>query len=69
MLHAADAEQARPTAASARSLLEGAPPRAPRRTAGPRASGIVAPGGGVRSREKMVWDWPVIADRLHEEWR
>jgi chromosomal replication initiator protein len=69
VLHAADAEQARPTAASARSLLEGAPPRAPRRTAGPRASGIVAPGGGVRSREKMVWDWPVIADRLHEEWR
>jgi chromosomal replication initiation ATPase DnaA len=68
VLHAADAQQARPTAVFARSVLEAAPARPPRR-AGPRASGIVAPGGGVRSREKMVWDWPVITDRLHEEWR
>ncbi len=69
VLHAAEAQQERPTAGFARSVLEGAPPRAPRRAAGPRTSGIVAPGGGLRSREKTVWDWPVIADRLHEEWR
>jgi hypothetical protein len=31
---------------------------------------LVAPGqGGIRSREKMVWDWPDIGDRLIEEWR
>jgi hypothetical protein len=30
----------------------------------------VAPtAGGVRSREKMVWSWPEIGDRLVEEWR
>jgi hypothetical protein len=68
VLQAAEAQQDRPTAGFARTLLEGATPRAPRRT-GLRASGIVAPGGGPRSREKMVLDWPAIADRLHEEWR
>jgi chromosomal replication initiator protein len=68
VLQAAEAQQERPTAAFARSLLEGSAPRAPRRT-GPRASGIIAPGGGVRSREKMVLDWPAVADRLHEDWR
>ena len=69
VLHAAEAQQERPTAGFARSVLEGAAPRAPRRAGGPRSSGIVAPGGGLRSREKMVWEWPAIADRLHEEWR
>ena len=34
------------------------------------AEGIVAPtAGGARSREKTVWDWPEIGDRLIEEWR
>ncbi len=69
VLQASEAQQERPTAAFARSVLEGAAPRLPRRAAGPRASGIVPPGGGPRSREKMVWEWPAIADRLHEEWR
>ena len=34
-----------------------------------RSSGIVAPASGARSREKMVWDWPDVGDRIVEEWR
>ena len=70
VLSAAEAQQAKLTAGFARSVLEGAPARQPRRTAAPRGSGLVAPGtGAARSREKMVWDWPDIGDRLIEEWR
>jgi len=70
LLSAAEAQQAKLTAGFARSVLEGAPARPPRRTAAPRGSGLVAPGtGAARSREKMVWDWPDIGDRLIEEWR
>jgi len=70
VLSAAEAQQAKLTAGFARSVLEGAPARPPRRTAAPRGSGLVAPGtGAARSREKMVWDWPDIGDRLIEEWR
>ncbi|HEU4698073.1 MAG TPA: DnaA/Hda family protein [Gemmatimonadales bacterium] len=68
VLNAAEAQQTAPTAALARELLEG-PARTPRRPGG-RTSGVVAStGGGVRSREKMVWDWPDVADRMVEEWR
>jgi chromosomal replication initiator protein DnaA len=66
----AAAAQAQPmTAGLARQILEGeAPPR--RRTSGFRTSGIVvSSAGGVRSREKMVWDWPVAADRMIEDLR
>lgn len=66
----AAAAQAQPmTAGLARTILEGeAPPR--RRTSGFRTSGIVvSSAGGVRSREKMVWDWPVAADRMIEDQR
>ncbi|HEU5169883.1 MAG TPA: DnaA/Hda family protein, partial [Gemmatimonadales bacterium] len=70
VLQAAEAQQERLSVTFARSVLEGAPPRPPRRSAGLRSSGIVAPGAaGARSREKMVWDWPDITDRLLEEWR
>jgi len=70
VLSAAEAQQAKLTAGFARSVLECAPARPPRRTAAPRGSGLVAPGtGAARSREKMVWDWPDIGDRLIEEWR
>jgi chromosomal replication initiator protein DnaA len=69
VLQAAEAQQERPTAAYARSVLEGSAPRAPRRAVGPRASGLGAARAGARSREKMVLDWPVTADRLHEDWR
>jgi len=70
VLSAAEAQQAKVTAGFARSVLEGSPARPARRPSPPRSSGLVAPGaGGVKSREKMVWDWPDIGDRLIEEWR
>ena len=70
VLSAAEAQQAKLSAAFARSVLEASPPRPVRRAVPPRSSGLVAPGvGGARSREKMVWDWPDIGDRLIEEWR
>ena len=66
---AADAQSQPMTAGLARVVLEGeAPPR--RRTSGFRTSGIVvSSAGGVRSREKMVWEWPVPADRMVEDLR
>ncbi len=55
------------TAALAREVLEGQAGRE-RRTQGMRTSGIVvSSASGVRSREKMVWDWPDLGDRLFEE--
>ena len=40
------------------------------RTVGFRTSGIVvSSAGGVRSREKIVWDWSAPTDRLIEELR
>ena len=57
------------TAGLARDVLEGQP-REARRSGGLRTSGIVVSSmGGVKSREKMVWDWPDVADRLIEEYR
>jgi hypothetical protein len=53
-------------------VLEGLPPVTPSamRRAHVRSSGIVAPSsGGARSREKMIWEWPDVGDRLVEEWR
>ncbi len=68
VVEAAAAQDAPVTAGLARDVLEGAPP--PRRTAGLRTSGIVvSSAGGVRSREKMVWDWPAAADRVIEDLR
>ena len=78
VLNAAEARSVPPSVALAREVLDGVPPgrpAEPRRRAGPapsgqRSSGIVAPtAGGARSREKMVWEWPELADRLLEEWR
>ena len=58
------------TAGLAREILEGQPARGERRTSGFRTSGIVvSTAGGVRSREKMVWDWPDAADRVMEDLR
>lgn len=68
VLGAAEAKETTPTAGFARELLEG-PTRAPRR-APSRTSGVVAPtGGGLRSREKTVWEWPDVGSRIVEEWR
>jgi chromosomal replication initiation ATPase DnaA len=79
VLNAAEARSVPPSAALAREVLDGVLPGPPaeapaaeraRRPSGQRSSGIVAPtAGGARSREKMVWDWPELADRLLEDWR
>jgi chromosomal replication initiator protein len=69
VLNAAESQGATPTAALAREVLEGSVPRAPRRSVAIRTSGVMAPAGGVRSREKIVWDWPDVGDRIVEEWR
>jgi hypothetical protein len=75
VLEAAEARGKAPTAGLAREVLEGpaspAPsPRDAARPRPPRSSGIVAPtAGGARSREKMVWEWPDVGERVLEEWR
>jgi chromosomal replication initiator protein len=76
VIEAAEARGTAPTAGLAREVLEGpatpAPSRsdAPARPRPPRSSGIVAPTpGGARSREKMVWEWPDVGERVLEEWR
>jgi hypothetical protein len=79
VLNAAEARGVEPSVALAREILDGIPPGPPaeepaqppaRRPQGHRTSGIVAPtAGGARSREKMVWEWPDLADRVLEEWR
>jgi hypothetical protein len=72
VLATAEERQVLPTASLAREVLEGLAPIAepsPTRSAA-RSSGIVAPtAGGARSREKMIWEWPEVADRIVEEWR
>jgi chromosomal replication initiator protein len=68
----AAAAQDQPVSAGlAREILEGQPPGGgARRTTGLRTSGlVVSSAGGVRSREKMVWDWPSAADRVIEDLR
>jgi chromosomal replication initiator protein len=70
VVEAAAAQDAPVSAGLAREVLEGAEPAAARRTTGLRTSGIVvSSAGGVRSREKMVWDWPAASDRVIEELR
>jgi hypothetical protein len=79
VLNAAEARSIPPSVGLAREVLDGVAPGSPddaraggraRRPSGPRSSGIVAPtAGGVRSREKMVWEWPELGDRVLEDWR
>jgi chromosomal replication initiator protein len=70
VVSAASAQDQPVTAGLAREVLEGQAPAATRRTTGLRTSGIVvSSAGGVRSREKVVWDWPDPADRVVEELR
>jgi chromosomal replication initiator protein len=64
VINAAESQGNHPTAALAREVLEGAVPKPARRPASTRASGVMAPAGGVRSREKIVWDWPDVGDRI-----
>ncbi len=69
LLNNAEGRGTPPTVAFARELLEGVAPKSPSRTARLRSSGVVvAVAGGLRSREKMVWNWPYASDRVLEEW-
>jgi len=65
VLLAADARHVMPTAALAREVLAG--PARPVRRAAPNRAPIAS--GGVQSREKMIWQWPDVADCVIEEWR
>lgn len=70
VLAESETQRVTPSPAFAREILdvpEGA--AQPARRSGPsRASGILAPGLGlVQSREKMVLEWPRVADRLIAE--
>jgi chromosomal replication initiator protein DnaA len=69
VLNAAESQQVAPSASLARRILEGAPQAAPRRSAGTRTSGVVTPLAGIKSREKVVWEWPDTTDRMIEELR
>jgi len=69
VLNAAEAQGVSASAALAREVLEGTPPKLARRTTSARSSGVVAPAGAARSREKVVWEWPDVGDRIVEEWR
>lgn len=70
VLNAAETRQEPATAALARELLEGAAPKTGRKSGGNRVSGVIAlPSGTVRSREKMIWDWPDAGDRMVEDVR
>ena len=70
VLEAASAKGVTPSAGFARAVIEGpAPAAAPRRPSG-RSSGLVPAGASAtRSREKMVWEWPEVGERVIEEWR
>jgi chromosomal replication initiator protein DnaA len=69
VLNAAETKGLAPSAALAREVLQGSAPKSPRRPPATRLSGVVAPVIGARSREKVVWDWPDVGDRIVEEWR
>ena len=69
VLNAAESQGTSPGVALAREVLEAPAPKPARRMLTGRTSGIVAPASGARSREKIVWDWPDVGDRIVEEWR
>jgi chromosomal replication initiator protein DnaA len=67
---AAAAQDGPLSAGLAREVLEGHAPRDTRRSSGFRTSGLVVSSlGGIKSREKVVWDWIDVADRMIEEFR
>jgi chromosomal replication initiator protein len=67
VVNAAESKGVVPSVSLAREVLEAPAPKA--RRPATRTSGIVAPATGARSREKIVWDWPDVGDRILEEWR
>ena len=65
---AAESQEARPSAAIARDLIEGVVPVRKRTSTDVRTSGVLAsPLTGVRSHEKVVWSWPDPVERVIEE--
>ena len=70
VLHSADSQQAKASVALAREVLEGAPRVVRKGTVpGRTVSVAVASSGGVKSREKTVWSWPTLSERVIEEWK
>ncbi len=70
VLHSADSQQTRPSAALAREVLEGGARVVRKSTGAGRSISVsAASSGGVKSREKTVWSWPTLSDRVIEEWR
>ena len=69
VLGEADQRGVKANAALAREVLEGNPAAPVRRTGAYRTSGVLSPTAGLRSREKVVWDWPAVSDRLIEDLR
>jgi chromosomal replication initiator protein DnaA len=68
VVSAAAAQDVPVSASLARDTLEGGTQTERRRTTGFRTSGIVvSSAGGIRSREKMVWDWNDPVDRVIED--
>src|SRR3989440_26010 len=67
---AAAAQDGPLTAGLAREGLQGQAPRPSGRSARvPPPGDGVSRAGGIKSREKMVWDWSDVADRVIEEFR
>jgi len=71
LLGASEAQSVAPSAGLAREVLEGPLAGAERKSGATRRSSgiVVTTSGGVKSAEKMVWDWPDLADRLMEDLR
>jgi len=70
VITAAAAQDGPLNAGLAREVLEGHAPRDTRRSSGFRTSGLVVSSlGGIKSREKMVWEWADVSDRVIEEFR
>ena len=71
ILGAAEAQNVAASAGLAREVLEGPMSGAERKSGSTRRSSgiVVTTSGGVKSAEKMVWDWPDLADRLVEDLR
>ena len=70
VIAAAAAQDGPLNAGLAREVLEGQTAREARRSSGFRTSGLVVSSlGGIKSREKMVWEWADVSDRVIEELR
>jgi len=68
VVRAAQAEDREPDLAFVSALMEGAIGAAQRQSRDVRTSGVLtSPLGGLRSYEKVVWDWPEPGDRMIEE--